>query len=96
MIMRDTPYATELATASLSYGQEEARIEKIHVKDAGQDEIRFSWWKNGNIVPRPLDIPEDDFLKLLETGFGSVLSDEFLVALKAKIEVYLWNKILKQ
>ena len=44
--MRDTKYATELAMASISFpAGDQARIERIHIKEIGQDEIRFSWWK---------------------------------------------------
>ena len=51
--MRDTYDATEVATAILPYkvGAHECRLERISVKEDNQEEIRFSWWENGNIVP---------------------------------------------
>src|SRR4029077_9325626 len=66
--MRDTAYATEQisATLPLDDGEHEARIERIFVKDEGEEEIRFSWWKNGNIVPRPLDLDENTLLDLFQ------------------------------
>jgi hypothetical protein len=68
--MRDTDYATEIKTASLGQGPDgdEARIERLKVKSTGQVEIRLSWWKNGKMVPRPLDLPEASFLKLIAKG----------------------------
>jgi hypothetical protein len=64
-MLRDTPYATEVVTASITLGDgSEARLERIHVKTEDHEEIRFSWWKNGNIVMRPLDLCEDDLINL--------------------------------
>ena len=65
--MRDTPYASEIARASIGFdAANERRIERIHVKEQGQDEIRFSWWKDGRMTPRPLDLSEKDLLTLLQ------------------------------
>ncbi len=59
--MRDTGYARELARADIG-GH---RIERLYVKDRGEEEIRFSWWKDGRMQTRPLDLPEDQLLPLL-------------------------------
>jgi hypothetical protein len=59
--MRDTNYATERATADI----DGCRIERIYVKDMDRDEIRFSWWVDGKLQPRPLDLPETELLPLL-------------------------------
>lgn len=76
--MRDTDYATELASASVG----EACVEKILVKANNEEEIRFSWWKGGSMQPRPLDLPEDDLLDLIQEGLAEgVFSDEFLLGL---------------
>ena len=78
--MRDTDYATESITATLPLGDgtNEARIERIFVKEEGEWEIRFSWWKNGNIVPRPLDLNESDLLDLLRRGItAGIFTREF-------------------
>lgn len=76
--MRETEYARELASASVG----EARIERIHVKELEQDEIRFSWWKDGRMVPRPLDLPEDELLELLQSGLNAgVFTDRFVLQL---------------
>jgi len=91
--MRDTPYAKELCDPSVvDWEQSQARLEKLYIKKLKQEEIRFSWWKNGKMMQRPLDLTEADLLKLLHNGFNDVFSDKFLVDLKLKIEVYLQNK----
>jgi hypothetical protein len=64
--MRDTDYATLISQTVLPLADgEEARLERILVKSTGLEEIRVSWWKNGNIVPGPLDVPEGTFWKLI-------------------------------
>ncbi|HXM60215.1 MAG TPA: hypothetical protein VN950_05120 [Terriglobales bacterium] len=82
--MRDTRYAKENLTARLTLGDgSEARIENIFVKATGQDEIRFSWWKNENIVPRALDLNEGDLLQLLERGIAAgIFSNTFRDSLR--------------
>jgi len=84
--MRDTPYAKELATASIAHGAHECRIERLYVKKAKQVEIRFSWWKNGRMTPRPLDVTENELFSLLREaikknvfrrGFRSKVSSLF-------------------
>jgi hypothetical protein len=73
--MRDTAYATELASVAIG----DNRIERLFVKDENQEEIRFSWWPNGNMANRPLDLPEEQLIALLARGIqGGVLSSLFL------------------
>ena len=91
--LRDTEYATEIATASLSFDDaqeacEEARIERLDVKGrggnrGGQEEIRFSWWREGRMLPRPLDLTEDDLLKLLKSAIErDVFTAKFTIRLR--------------
>lgn len=89
--MRDTAYATELVPPAVtgSGAGDESRMERILVKGKGTVEIRFSWWRNGNIVSRPLDLPQEELAELLERGFGTVLDDAFLVDLRDRIEAHL-------
>ncbi|MGV9009664.1 hypothetical protein [Brevundimonas sp.] len=78
-MLRDTNYATEIATVTDELGQ---RIERIHVKDRDRPEIRFSWWPNGKMAVRPLDIPEDELLALMRQAIRkNVFSSEFLKGL---------------
>jgi hypothetical protein len=73
--MRDTAYATELASADLRG----CRIERLHVKELGKDEIRFSWWPEGKMANRPLDLPEDELLPLLRQAIQKgVFTEGFL------------------
>lgn len=72
--MRDTKYATELATVEVN----ECRIERILVKEFGRPEIRFSWWPEGRMANRPLDLPEEDLLILMKEAIAKgVFSDTF-------------------
>lgn len=76
--MRDTPYAKELASAEI----DECRIERIFVKAEEQEEIRFSWWPEGNLANRPLDLPEAKLLDLMaEAVRHNVFSGKFLEGL---------------
>ncbi len=72
--MRDTDYATEIATADING----CRIERIYVKEQSQEEIRFSWWPDGHMKIRPLDMPESELLPLIEQAIDKgVFSAEF-------------------
>jgi hypothetical protein len=73
--MRDTSYAEERATSSVGAN----RIERIYVKEFRQEEIRLSWWPNGKMAPRPLDVPEEQLIELVAKGIADgVLSGQFL------------------
>ena len=77
--MRDTPYATERASAEIR----DCRIERIFVKaeneGRGQEEIRFAWWPDGNMANRPLDLPEPHLLELMAEAIRhGVFTEPFL------------------
>jgi hypothetical protein len=73
--MRDTEYARELASVAIG----DNRIERLFVKSEDQEEIRFSWWPDGRMANRPLDIPEEQLVALLAKGISEgVLSPRFL------------------
>lgn len=93
--LRDTEYAREIATASLSFPSEEtkeeneeARIERLDVKGrgadgTGQEEIRFSWWRGGRMLPRPLDLTEGELLQLLQVAIDKdVFTAKFTIRLR--------------
>jgi hypothetical protein len=64
----------------------EARIERLLIKESQQEEIRFSWWKDNRMIPRPLDLPEDELLILIKTAIQeNVFSENFLKALRETI-----------
>jgi hypothetical protein len=82
--VRDTTYATELASASVQWGESEGRIERLMIKEAHQEEIRFSWWNEGRMIPRPLDLGEDDLLILFERAIAAnVFTVDFRSRLRA-------------
>jgi hypothetical protein len=60
----ETPYMRMIASTEI----DECRIERIFVKELGQEEIRFSWWPNGRFAPRPLDLPETALLELIRSA----------------------------
>ena len=70
--MRETKYAVELTEPASRHfpNGDEARIEKLHIKKTGEEEVRFSWWKDGKMLPRPLDLSENDLLLLLREAFS--------------------------
>jgi hypothetical protein len=81
--LRETTYARELARASLKYDGGEMRIERLHVKASDLDEIRFSWWPDGKMAQRPLDLPEPELLTLLERAIEqNVFTPVFLHSLR--------------
>jgi hypothetical protein len=85
--MRDTDYATELARGSVTFPDgTEGRIERLRFKDgpdAGLEGIRFSWRKDGKMIPRPLDGTEGQLLGLLENAIREgVFSEDFLAKLR--------------
>jgi hypothetical protein len=84
--LRDTDYAREIATARLpsgTTGKSSVAIERIYVKQAGQEEIRFSWWENSRMMARPLDLPESELLPLISEAIDkNVFSKEFLTQLQ--------------
>lgn len=64
--MRDTAYAEELCEPGIIQFDDsnQGRIERLFVKDSGEEEVRFSWWKNGNMTTRPLDLSEEHLIAL--------------------------------
>ncbi len=88
--MRDTPYATEIKTAIDAQGQ---AIERLFIKEHGREEIRFSWWKDGNLVMRPLDLPEDELLELLAQAIQEgVFKADFLRGLQTLLNGHLRDR----
>lgn len=84
--MRDTEYATEIKTAEVN----SCRIERLYVKSERQEEIRFSWWPDGKMANRPLDLPEDELLPLMREAMRlGVFTDDFLRGLKSALDDHL-------
>ncbi len=81
--MRDTKYARELASVSYDWKDSEARIERLFIKARGHEEIRFSWWRGNRLIPRPLDVTEDELFELLKSARKkNIFSENFLEKVK--------------
>ena len=83
--LRETPYAGLIAEGRLSVGDghDECRVERLYVKDRGSEEIRFSWWKNGALMMRPLDATEEELLGLFNEGIrAGVFTPNFIRRLR--------------
>ncbi|CAA2145609.1 hypothetical protein [Methylobacterium bullatum] len=84
--MRTTEYADELATGVSG----DARVERLLVHGTGDVEIRFSWWKNGNIATRPLDVTEEHLLDLMRSGIlAGVFTGPFMKQLEQMLKTHL-------
>jgi hypothetical protein len=84
--MREMRYEKELASADIA-GH---RIERLHVNESGQEEIRFSWWKDGKFQARPLDLPEDQLLILFGKAIDNgVFTANFLAGLQRMLNRHL-------
>jgi hypothetical protein len=84
--MRDTPYAKELREPGIVRwpSGSEGRIERLLIKETQEEEIRFSWWKDGNMATRPLDLSENDLITLFEDALAKqVFTDNFKATLKS-------------
>jgi hypothetical protein len=76
--LRETPYARELRTTRRG----DNRIERLLIKSSGQEAVRLSWWPEGRMANRPMDLPEDEFIALLAQGVTQgVLSSLFVFRL---------------
>ena len=87
--MRDTKYATELREPGVVRWPtgSEGRIERLFIKKSSTEAIRFSWWKDGKLATRPLDLSEDDLLILFKDAVANhVFTDSFLSRLKQALE----------
>ncbi len=87
-VIKETRYCKVLKQAKIREGNVAYGIEKIFVKDLNQEEIRFVYFKDTvrmeeQLVVRPLDLPEDDLIKLIELSIKqNVFSKEFVGKLK--------------
>ncbi len=87
-LIKETRYCKILRQAKIRENNIAYGIEKIFVKELNQEEIRFVYFKDTyrqeeQLVPRPLDLPEEDLLKLIDVAVKqNVFSKEFLNSLK--------------
>lgn len=86
--INETKYCKVLRQAKIREGNTAYGIEKIFVKSLNQEEIRFVYFKDTvrkeqQLVARPLDLPEDDLIELIQIAIKqNVFSKEFIQKLK--------------
>lgn len=100
-ILKETDYCQLVEQGRLEKEDHVSTVERIFVKEKGEYEIRFAYYKpnkknNERLVLRPLDLNEDDLYKVLMDAIDKdVFTDNFLNKLKTYIEVSQKNKALK-
>ncbi|HUV43468.1 MAG TPA: hypothetical protein VMW13_01425 [Dehalococcoidales bacterium] len=77
--IRETPQYGVISEGIIEFeDQQEIRIERLYVRNTGEVEIRFSWWKHGRFIPRPMHATEKQLLDLFNEGLrAGVLSPAF-------------------
>ena len=80
--------AKKLASASISLGNEVGKIERLPINEDGQEQIRFSIWRQGKILQRPLSLTEKELVALLQTAIQEgILSRGFIGELHSVTEI---------
>ena len=79
--------AKVIASTSLDVEDFKTRIEKVQYA-AGQEKIRLSTWREGDILPQPLVLSEAELLELLHQAIHvGVLPRNFIGKLRERIEI---------
>ena len=88
-VIKTTQYCTVLKQSILDKGSYAYGIERIIVNDGdGQEEIRWVFFKDTmkskhQLIARPLDLPEEDLLELIQKSIKEKLfSKSFVDSLK--------------
>ncbi|WP_404448134.1 hypothetical protein LG307_03415 [Sutcliffiella horikoshii] len=93
-VIKSTQYCDLIAQGISQEGNDISAVEKIYIHSIKREEIRFAWYKNeGEVirfVPRPLDLTEEELLKLLKSGFEN---DVFTDAFELELRDYLLNNM---
>ena len=86
--MKKPVSAKKLASASINVGNEVCKVERLPVNEAGEEQIRFSIWSQGEMLPHPLDITEKELVTLLQAAIQEgILSRDCISALHSIIEI---------
>jgi hypothetical protein len=77
-----------IATASLELAEHEARLEKLLADPARGEELRFSAWRQGQLLNEPLVLEESELVTLMHQAIQKgVLSQDFIGKLRERIEI---------
>ena len=78
----------KLASASISLGNEVGKIERLPINEDGQGQIRFSIWRQGKLLQRPLSLTEKELVALLQDAIQEgILSRGFIGELHSVTEI---------
>ena len=86
-VLKKTKYCDLLAQGTTREGEDISAVERIYINNLKREEIRFAWYKEKGgtnyFQPRPLDLTEDELLKLLADSVKEgVFSNKFREELK--------------
>ncbi len=83
------PVSTKkLASTSINLGDEVCKIERLPINEAGEEQIRFSIWSQGKMLPHPLDLTEKELVALLQAAIQEgILSRDCISELHSIIEI---------
>lgn len=94
--LRKTKHAELCADASLSQENgNEHRIERMWLKQAGGAEvIRWSWWRQGRMMPRAPHLTEAELVNLLDKGieagvFTPFFLRQLLLVMERRAEMFV-------
>ncbi|MBN2550713.1 MAG: hypothetical protein JXB15_16225 [Anaerolineales bacterium] len=86
--MKEPVGAKNVASASISLGNEVGKIERLTISKSGQEQIRFSIWSQGKMLRRPLTLTEEELVALLQAAIQEgILSRDFIGSLSSIIEI---------
>lgn len=86
--MKGTARANKPTFVSINLGNEECRLERVLLKETGQEQIRLSLWSQGKVQRRPISLSEQDLTALLRTAIREgILSQDFIGGLHTAIEI---------
>ena len=86
--MKEPASAKKLASASINLGNEVGKIERLPINKEGQVKIRFSIWRQGNVLRRPLSLTEKELVTLLQAAIkDGILSRGFIGELHSVTEI---------
>ena len=77
-----------VASVSVDIGEQDARIEKLSIGEAGQTAIRISAYRKGASQSEALRLSEEQLIDLLhKASHAGALSPGFIGKLREKIEI---------
>jgi hypothetical protein len=86
--MKGTARANKPTFVSIKLGDEECKIEKVLLKETGQEQIRLSLWSQGKMQSGPISLSEQDLAALLRAAVREgILSQAFIGGLRSAIEI---------